>query len=253
MPAGEDPKRLHYGPNKYAAYHLLLCRWLRHHARQTNYRYITLGGTELGDVFSIRFIDENLLGKPISFEIDPERRELVQATADALETLGLKVEIIDGDFFRELRCERTEEPHLIFVDLEGVCAFSDYHETFGKLFQQEQIREGDCLIITSFLARVSWERVFETYDGEFRVLEVSSASAKQCLYKRSHPSFTLYRALRHVDLQDTLSLRCFGTIEYKDSSPMAVYGYVIEEGTTQLKDVVLNVPMHQIAYKRTRG
>lgn len=139
-------------------------------------------------------------------------------------------------------------PHIFFVDLLGICAFGDYVQRFGAMFQNLTIREKDCLIITSFLpARVGWPRVYQTFDGEFRLLGAGTVAEKKVCYRRLHPSFTLYRALQFVDLQDTLSLTCFGGIAYRSISPMGVYGYAIEAGQTQLIDFA-NSPWHASSY-----
>ena len=103
------------------------------------------------------------------------------------------------------------------------------------MFQNLTIQENDCLIITSFLpARVGWPRVYQTFDGEFRLLGAGTMAEKKDCYTRLRTSFTFYRALRFVDLQDTLSLTCFGGIAYRSRSPMGVYGYAVEAGRTQL-------------------
>jgi hypothetical protein len=252
MSNGSDARRLRYRAKKYAAVHLLLCRWLRHYAQKIPHRYVTLGGTELADVRSIHFIDPELLGEAVSIEEVPARLQLASATAVSLRQEGVDVNVIQGNLFADFTRE-SPSPHLFFVDLEGICAFGDYAELFGDLFQEQTIREGDGLLITSYLPpRVGWKRVYTYFEGEFRLLGAGTNNQKQEWYTRAHPAFTLYRALRQVDLQDALALTCFGGIPYRgERSPMAVFGYVVTLGATQFVDFVTNIPWHVAAYAQT--
>ena len=241
-------RRLSYPGNKYAAFHLLLCRWLRHHAQTTSYQYVTLGGTEFRDAVSLHFVDPDLLGQAVSFEGHGGRFTIATETAASLRAGGMQIEVRRGNILTTFTRESTD-PHLFFIDLTGICAFGNYVERFGKMFQNEIIREGDCLIITSYLpARVGWTRVYSTFEGEFRLLGASTISEKQSCYTRHHPSFTLYRALRRVDLEDTIALNCFGGVAYRSKSPMGVFGYTVELGTTQLDTFANNSPWHIAVY-----
>jgi hypothetical protein len=160
----------------------------------------------------------------------------------------MHIEVRRGNILTSFARE-SDTPHLFFIDLLGICAFGNHVERFGVMFQDETIREGDCLIITSYLpARVGWPRVYSTFDGEFRLLGASTVAEKQTCYTRHHPSFTLYRALRRVDLQDTLALTCFGGVAYRSKSPMGVFGYTVEPGVTQLDTFTNNSPWHVAVY-----
>ncbi len=194
MAKARAPRRFSYPGNKYAAFHLLLCRWLRHHAPGDSYRYVTLGGTEFRDAISLNFIDPHLLGEALSFEGNAGRFAIATQTAALLQEGGMHIEVRRGNILTSFARE-SDTPHLFFIDLLGICAFGNYVERFGVMFQDETIREGDCLIITSYLpARVGWPRVYATFDGEFRILGASTVAEKQTCYTRHHPSFTLYRA-----------------------------------------------------------
>ncbi len=248
MARARAPRRLTYPGNKYAAFHLLLCRWLRHHAQPRPYQYVTLGGTEFRDVLSLHFIDPDLVGQAISFEGNAGRFGLASQTATALQADGIQIEVQFGNIF-SMFTRQSATPHIFFIDLLGICAFGNYVELFGEMFQQETIRENDCLLITSYLpARVGWPRVYSAFDGEFRLLGASTVAEKKNCYTRLHPSFTLYRALRRVDLQDTLALTCFGGIAYRSRSLMGVYGYAIDAGTTQFNVFATNSPWHTAIY-----
>ena len=102
--------KTNYGPYKYAAFHLLVARWLRHYALDSSYRYVTLGGTELRDVQSIHFIEPRLASRALSLENNHERYTLAEATAKRVRDVGLVVETVEHDFFDFER--DSDEPHL---------------------------------------------------------------------------------------------------------------------------------------------
>jgi hypothetical protein len=248
MARARAPRRLSYPGNKYAAFHLLLCRWLRHHAQTASYKYVTLGGTEFRDAISLHFVDPELLGQALSFEGHGGRFTIASQTAAELRAGGMQIEVQRGNILTTF-VRDSATPHIFFIDLLGICAFGVYAERFGRMFQNETIRESDCLIITSYLpARVGWPRVYNTFDGEFRLLGAGTIAEKQACYTRHHPSFTLYRALRRVDLEDTLALTCFGGIAYRSRAPMGVFGYTVEAGTTRLDTFANNSPWHTAVY-----
>jgi hypothetical protein len=157
-------------------------------------------------VRSIHFIDPELLGHARSFEELAGRFAVASATAEVLRQHGMDIEVTQGNLFSTFSRD-SSSPHIFFVDLEGICAFGNYMHLFGDFFQNQTIRENDCLLITSYLPpRVGWPLVYSTFEGEFRLLGARTNAEKQDCYTRLHPSFTLYRALRLVDLQDELSL-----------------------------------------------
>lgn len=241
-------RRLTYPGNKYAALHLLLCRWLRHYAQPQPYQYVTLGGTEFRDVISLHFVDPNLLVNAISFEGNGGRFALATQTAQNLGQGGIQIDVRRGNILTTYE-RQSGTPHIFFIDLLGICAFGNYAELFGDMFQDETIREGDCVIITSYLpARVGWPRVYETFGGEFLILGAGTEAERRECYRRHHPSFTLYRALRRVELENTLAVRCFGGISYRSRAPMGVFGYTVEAGTTQIVHFTQNNPWHAAVY-----
>ena len=223
--------RTDYGPNKYAAYHMIFSRWLRHYAMPRDYCYVTLGGTELRDVEAMSFIDRSLTLDAISYEENFERHGLAEQTAAELAQRDVVVRPFHGNIFEYNRSQSL--PHIFFVDLEGICAWGDYYRQFGKMFQDGVIREGDALFITSYLGRnPGWNRVFDTFDGQFRILGVSNHEDKKVWYRRAHPSFTIYKGLEYANCVGELSVKDFGCVVYRDTSLMAIYGYAVAEGST---------------------
>lgn len=230
-------KRTDYGPNKYAAYHLIFSRWLRHYAKPRDYCYVTLGGTELRDVESVSFIDRRLAVDARSYEENRERHGIAERTAAKLAQRDVAVKPFHGNIFEYDR--RQNLPHIFFVDFEGVCAWADYYKQFGKMFQDGVIREGDALFITSYLGRnPGWNRVFDTFDGQFRILGIADHEKKKVWYRRAHPSFTIYKGLEYASCVSELSVKAFGCVEYRDTSPMAVYGYAVAEGRTIFRQFI---------------
>lgn len=244
-----DTNRLIFGPFKYAAFHLLLAKWIRHYAPLGECVYVTLGGTELRDAQNFHFIDPRLATDAVSYEEDRERHALAEQSAEKLAAAGVAVRIEHGSFFDYVR--NSDLPHLFFLDLEGNCACSsaDYHLRFADMFQNGTLREGDSLLITSYLGRnVGWERLYQRFDAEFRILQLPDEAAKRLWYRRAHPSFTLFKALTSVDLQNELLLSCFGAVEYRDRSPMAIYGYTISAGQTRFLEFIRNTPHFHAKY-----
>ena len=232
--------RLLYGPKKYAALHLLLCRWLRLFGTPAaEYCYVTLGGTELKDIESLRFVDPKLTSIVWSYETDPGRYKLAQQRATELAAGGLNITLQCATIFSHKRT--CNLPHIYFVDLPGICAFSDYDQRFADLFQNEIIREGDCLIITSHIVpRPGLDRVREHFGGEFAVLGVDDSNTKlvKSVFRRAHPSMTLFKALSLNGIQSELALRCFGAVKYRDCAPMGLYGYSVSSGSTELSTFI---------------
>lgn len=242
MAANQDC-RTRYGANKYAALHLLLARWLRNYAKPITYRYVTLGGTELKDCQSINFVDPNLTKSMSSFEQRTDRHEHATEMATKLAACGISVSITKSDIFDFAR--ESDDPHLFFFDFEQICALGDLHMRFGELFLDGRLRENDTLFLTSYLGRnPGWNKMFSEFDSEFRVIGVTSFEEKKRGYRRSHPSFTLYRGLSRASMQGDLLLRSIGCIEYHDSSPMGIYGFVIEQGVTDFAEFIRNAPYY---------
>src|SRR5271156_1285042 len=98
MTAPEE--RLIYGHRKYAALHLMLSRLIHLAVRHdTNYVYVTLGGTEFRDVQSLRFIAPRLASRVISFETDKTRHQLASKTAIELQAQGIPLTLFNKSFF----------------------------------------------------------------------------------------------------------------------------------------------------------
>jgi len=224
-------RRTIYGPAKYAAFHLLLAKWIRHYAQPVDYAYVTLGGTELRDVQSLHFIDRSLAADATSYEDEPFRFRTACESTDRLKRMGVSVAVVGADIFDFQR--NSDKAHLFFIDLEGTCSSGDFHLRFAEMMRKKTLREGDAIFVTSYRGRnAGWRRIFETFDAEFRLLAATTEKEKREIYKRLHPSFTLFNALLEADFETELLLKCIGCVEYHDSSPMAIYGYVLSLGTT---------------------
>jgi hypothetical protein len=234
--------RLRFGANKYGAFHLLLARWLRHHARpDQSYCYVTLGGTQLRDIESLMFMDPGMISRAVSMEHESDRYQLACKTATRMASRNIPVQCIQGSIYDYTR--EDDRSHIFFVDLQGTCAFSDVHMRFSAMFRDGTIREGDGLFITSYLGRnPGWPRIFQLYDGEFRALGLTDDAAKRDWFRRAHPSFTLFRALSQWGLERDISLSSAGYIWYYDTSPMGVYGYAIGSGQTIFDRFVWRTP-----------
>jgi hypothetical protein len=231
--------RLKYGLAKYAAYNLLIARWIRLHARSTPYQYVTLGGTEFGDVQHLSAIDRLLTDGICSYEQESERYTMADKRSGELSDFDLSIHLHSGSLFDYQR--QSDSPHLFFIDLEGIFAFADYSQKLGEMFIDEHILEGDCILVTSYLGRnPGWEKIYNEFDGEYRLLGISQTEEKQQRYKRSHPSFTMYRALAKEDLCSELLVKCFGSIKYRDTSPMGLYGFTVESGATDFRSMILD-------------
>jgi hypothetical protein len=234
----KSPVRLRYGANKYAAFSLLISRWVRSGAATAeSYVYVTLAGTELGDVKSLHFIDPGLVTKTFAFEYDRENYRVATQNGRVLKSSGIDVTVSNTNLLDYGRPD--PRPHIFHVDLPGIFAWADYSTRVGRMFQREIIKEGDCILITSHLGhRPVIEEVQKNFSGELAVLGVSSKEDVAKLFRRAHPSFTLFKALTTYRLARELNLKCFGCVRYRDTTPMGIYGYVVDAGTTELRDLV---------------
>jgi hypothetical protein len=239
--------RRKFGPSKYAAFLLMVSKLLRQAPSKFSYRYITLGGTELKDIQSMFFVDPTITLNSVTFELKPERHALALETVGRLNEKGCKVEAHKRDIFTFFRDSNAVQPHIFFIDLEGICSGADYPRRFGALFANEIMKEGDILLITSYLGRnFGWKRIYKNYDAEFRMLNATNEKLKQQFYRAAHPSFTLYRGLHSRNLCDEIKAECLGCITYFDSSPMAIYGYSFNSGSTDLTEFIHKTPRFNI-------
>jgi len=234
------PVRLEYGPKKYAALHLMLCRWIRLYGTPgASYCYVTLGGTELKDIESLRFVDAKLTSSVWSYEEREDRHKFAQKNAAQLLAAGMALDVRQGSIFNHKRT--SDLPHIFFLDIVGICAFSDYHQLFAAMFQNEVIREGDCLLITSHLGHnPGLDGIRKHFGGELAVLGIDENDEKlvRRVYRRAHPTMTLFKALYLNGIQSELSLHCFGIVKYRDGAPMGIYGYHVSAGKTELATFV---------------
>jgi hypothetical protein len=165
---------------------------------------------------------------------------LASKTVTELRSQGLDIHITNGSFFDYRRTEAL--PHIFFLDLEGICAtWGGYDEELGQMFQDEIIREGDLLLITSSLGRdPGIKKIMSAFSGEYSVLSITDLVEARKLYRRAHPSFTLFRGLNKKHLTRELQVRCLGCIKYQDPKrfPMGLYGFAVTTGATDFKQLI---------------
>lgn len=242
-----SPKRLNYGPAKYAAFHLLLCRWMWNHAHVHPFRYVTLGGTELRDIQSLHYVDGTCAAGIVSYEFQDAECDFARSTSARLQQVGVNVEIRQGNIFSFER--QSEEPHLFFIDLKGCCALADYDEQFASLLSGGHVRLGDSILVTSHLgARRGWNTLLTAFGAELDALEVQGIHARKLWFRRAHPTFTLFRALHRIGYHREIRLNCFGCVEYRDKSPMSILGYTVTNGTTSFPELVRQTPYFHVRH-----
>ena len=69
-------------------------------------------------------------------------------------------------------------------------------------------------------------------------IDESSHQDVRNVFRRSHPTMTLFKALSLNGIQSELALQCFGVVKYRDKTPMGIYGYAVSAGTTGLAALV---------------
>jgi hypothetical protein len=218
---------------------------MRHHAAEGQFQYVTLGGTELRDIQSLHYIDGGCTSTIVSYELKKTEHDLALTTRTRLQGVGLLVDVRRGDIFSFERL--SDEPHLFFLDLKGCCVLSEYDEQIAAWLRDNHLRSGDSLLITSHLgARRGWDNLLPEFTDEFETLEVNGEQEQKRCFRRSHISFTLFRALDLIGYQHEISLQCFGCVEYRDRSPMSIVGYLLTEGTTSFHDLVRNAPYFHV-------
>jgi hypothetical protein len=108
------PSHLIFGPRKYAAYNLMLARWLALGGDATRqYRYVTMGGTELFDVVNLCWIKKGLIGTTVSYELDGVRFQRAQEATTRLQERGIDVSVVHGDIFSYRRY--NDQHHVFFI------------------------------------------------------------------------------------------------------------------------------------------
>jgi hypothetical protein len=231
------PRRV-FRSSKYAAFNLLIARWLRGLSEPTEpYYYVTLGGTELYDITNISWIDARLVTAVRSYEEDRQRFGLATTKSRSILSRGINVQVIQNDIFAYTR--EFNGKHLYFLDFEKTCAGDQCCMSFSQWFEADTVLPGDCLLITSYLGRnPGWERVLTPFEGEFRSLRVNLIDQQMKLYKIAHPLFLLYRALREAGRDDSLKLNCIGLVKYFDTSSMGLYAFSCEAGRCDFGDSV---------------
>jgi hypothetical protein len=155
------------------------------------------------------------------------------------------VEILPYDIFDYVR--EMDDPHLFFIDLPGIFDIR-YREPFTKMLRNRVIREGDALLITSYLVdRRGYGKAFEAFRSEFVALGADSPDQKHSYYTIAHPFFTLRRGVVDAGLVGEMSVIPIGFIEYKDTSRMGIYAYAVRQGATQFESLVTSIPRLSIS------
>jgi hypothetical protein len=228
----------YFGKGKYAALNLVLAKWLRHYAKpKRKYSYVTLGGTELYDVNNIAWIDEKLVDVVLTYEQIPDRYAIALKSATTVRSHNINIEVLEEDIFQYGR--NFNGGHIYFFDFEGTFAGELYQQKFQQWFDDQIIKAGDLLIITSYLGRnPGWVQKLDQFEGIFRKLRIESFEERIRLYVSAHPSFLLHDALRKSGRDDEIKLNNFGFVKYYDSSPMGLYAFACETGSTDLRHMV---------------
>ena len=234
-------ERLVFGARKYIAFSMMVARWLSYRPSIVDpVCYVTMGGTEMFDALALAWVNERLVSSVVSYEQDRNRFRLALATAESIRKLGIDVEVRQDDYFTYRR--HTAGTNIYYVDLLGTLGNAQYYDVFRNWFVDEVILPGDLILITSYLGRnKGWERVLRAYEQEFRFLKVSGLAERKEMYAAVYPGFVLRRGLQALGLDRELRLDCLGHIRYRDTSPMGLYGFVCEEGVTDLATMVCNV------------
>lgn len=238
MQRSSKSSKRYFGKGKYAALNLVLAKWLRHYVKpKQKYSYVTLGGTELYDVKNIAWIDEDLVSAVRAYEQAPERYAIALKSAATIRDHNINIELLEQDMFQYER--DFDGAHIYFFDFEGTCSGTHYQSKFQQWFEDQIIKVGDLLIITSYLGRnIGWDQVLDQFEGEFRKFRVESVDDRKRLYVTAHPGFLLHHALRKSGLEDEIRLNNFGFVKYYDSSPMGLYAFACESGVTNLRNMV---------------
>ena len=227
-------------PWKYTAYAMLVARWLRTYAAGIKQSYyVTLAGTEMADVVVLAAMVPGLVTKIVAYEEKDVRYAFASKRAEQLNNeRGLKIEVRADDFFNYQR--DTDCQHIFFLDLEGTCAFGNFHKRLGQMFQDSIIREGDLLLVTSYLGRnPGWPHIRSVFEGEFMALGLSESAEMRAYYRAMHPSFTLFKGLSHFRLSHQIKVSCLGRAKYTSrQSPMGLYAYVMSAGQTDFKGFI---------------
>ena len=214
--------RAKYGSNKYTAYNLILAKWLRNFADSHPYQYVTLGGANLHDIAYISWISRQLVSSIISYEQDDFRYKTANESIKFYTDKGIFIDIVKADIFDYRR--RSDLAHIFFLDLTEVCAHEQHRTGFRTWFEEQVLRNGDLILITSYLGRnPGWEKVLKQFDSEFRILRKSTVDEQKILYERAHPLFVVHGALRDAGLDSEIGLKSVGFIRYFDTSAMGLY------------------------------
>jgi hypothetical protein len=237
--------RFIFGPSKYAAFNLVVAKWLRKFAMSSQrYRYVTLGGTELFDVANINWINNQLIHSVVSYELKKTYYEVAEQNANRFRAKGIDIQVINGDIFDYRRNTEEDLPHIYYIDFTGIVGRAQSEAEFATWFDREVILPGDFLLITSYLGgRKPIIKRIPEFTGEFKKLKVESLEQKIKVYQTAHPLFVLSRAVINAGLKSVLDLNCLGCVKYRARKEyMGLYGISCQSGSIKLNTMSLNIP-----------
>jgi hypothetical protein len=232
-----------FGPDKYAAFNLIMARWIRHHAVSLQYRYVTLGGTELYDVANVSFVNNRLVTSIVSYEADAQRFSTAQKKAERYKSQGLDIEVLNDDVFEYQR--DSEDPHIFYLDFTTNFSRNRYQRQLQSWFEKRTVRSGDLLLITSYLGtRLGWSKILDQYKSDFAYLNIANLDDKKQLYLTAHPLLVLAEALIEAGFHNKLSLVSLGCLTYRNKgrSRMGLYGIACENGKNDLALTLNGMP-----------
>ncbi len=244
--------RLVFGPSKYAAFNLVVARWLRKSAIPAQrYRYVTLGGTELYDVANLHWVNNRLIHSVVSYELKKTNYEVAEQNANRFRAKGIDIQIINGDIFDYRRNTEEDLPHIYYIDFTGIVGRAQSETAFATWFDREVILPGDFLLITSCLGgRKPIMKKIPEFTGEFKKLKVQSLEEQIKVYQTAHPLFVLSRAVIDAGLKSVLNLDCLGGVKYRARKEvMGLYGITCQSGHIILNSVSLNIPFFDMVKK----
>jgi hypothetical protein len=244
--------RFVFGPSKYAAFNLVVAKWLRKVAIPAQkYRYVTLGGTELYDVANLNWINNQLIHSVFSYELQKTNYVVAEQNANRFRAKGIDIQVINGDIFNYRRNTEGDLPHIYYIDFTGIVGRAQSEAEFATWFDREVILPGDFLLITSYLGgRKPIIKRIPEFTGEFRKLRLESLEEKIKVYQIAHPLFVLSRAIISAGLKSVLDLNCLGCVKYRARKElMGLYGISCQSGNITLNSMSLNIPFFDMVKK----
>lgn len=236
--------RLIFNDRKYHALNLLLARCAVLDASlRRPFRYVTMGGTEMGDVWNVRWCTCNNVSSVLSYENERERFPAAIQRASELTALGCPTSVSFGDIYNFRRSNGDDQQYVFFLDFCG--SFNGTHiSSVRRWFQEDVLRPGDLVLVTSWLGRhPGWPRVLAPFEGEFLYLGIVTSDRRKALYYPFHPALVMYRALLESGQEGEVEISCLGFVKYsgKGGGPMGLYAFQLSAGVTDLGALTSNL------------